>query len=122
MPFLGGFACKRLCQIHLRCDLSFFFLLRSFSGVSFYRGGNGYHFQGSRGGNDTRLHCLGTVEYLGLLFIALSLSTSIIFSFFMDCFSVHRIWGLVNNASLPLVCGWWDLVASETVGCGVVSV
>lgn len=34
----------------------------------FYRGGNGYHFQGSRGGNDTRLHCLGTVEYLGLFF------------------------------------------------------
>jgi hypothetical protein len=33
--------------------------------VSFYyRGGNGYHFQGSRGGNDTRLHCLALLNIL----------------------------------------------------------
>lgn len=30
---------------------------------------------------------------------------------FTDCFSVHGIWGLVNNTSLPLVCGWLGLVA-----------
>lgn len=32
-------------------------------------------------------------------------------SSFTDCFSVHGIWGLVNNTSLPLVCGWLGLVA-----------
>lgn len=32
-------------------------------------------------------------------------------SSFTDCFCVHGIWGLVNNTSLPLVCGWLGLVA-----------
>jgi hypothetical protein len=54
-----------------------------------------YLFQGSRGGNDTRLHCLGTVEYLGCFFFSGFIPcTSDLFFFslisFTDCFSVHR--------------------------------
>jgi hypothetical protein len=38
--FLGRFACKRLCQIHLRCDTSFFSTISQFcSWGFFYRGG-----------------------------------------------------------------------------------
>lgn len=44
-------------------------------------------FYGSRGGNDTRLHCLGTVEYLGLFYTVFYLSWSIFVShLFTDCF------------------------------------
>jgi hypothetical protein len=43
----------------------------SFIGVILLLGRDGFHisFQGSRGGNDTRLHCLGTVEISGLCFV-----------------------------------------------------
>jgi hypothetical protein len=33
------------------------------------------------------------------------------FAHLLRIVSVHGIWGLVNNASLPLVCGWLGLVA-----------
>lgn len=59
--------------------LFYFLFYDLFVWVFCYRGGNGYHFQESRGGNDTRLHCLGTVEYLGLFFIAVLPSTCLIF-------------------------------------------
>jgi hypothetical protein len=91
-------------------------------GVFLYRGGNGYHFQGSRDGNDTRLHCLGTVEYLGLLFFfSIAFHLLRLFSSFIVSLYIG-FGGLVNNPSLPLVCGWLGLVASETMGCGVVPV
>jgi hypothetical protein len=108
---------------------SFFFILRSLLfWVYFVRGGNGYHFQGSRGGNDTRLHCLGTVEYVWVaIFIAschlLRLLFFLLFLFLTDCFLCTSDSGIgEQRASLPLVCGWLGWVASETMGCGVVSV
>jgi hypothetical protein len=52
------------------------------------------------------------LNIFGLFFIALLPSTFLIFY----CFSVHGIWGLVNNASLPLVCGWLGLVAKPWDG------
>jgi hypothetical protein len=46
-----------------------------------------------------------------------------IFSSFTDCFLCTSDSGIgEQRASLPLVCGWLGLVASETMGCGVVSV
>jgi hypothetical protein len=85
-------------------SFSFFDL---FVWVSFYyRGGNGYHFQGSRGGNDTRLHCLALLNILGCFYFV-----TFYFAYLLRIVSVHGIWGLVNNASLPLVCGWLGLVA-----------
>ena len=95
----------------------FIFFLRSLClGFVFYRGGNGYHFQGSRGGNDTRLHCLGTVEYLGLFFIAL-LSSLIFYGLFLCT------WNLGIGEQHFLATGMWLVGSgSETMGCGVVSV
>lgn len=115
--FWEGFASKRLCQIHLRCGTIFYFLsMISLFGFFFYRGGNGYHFQGSRGGNDTRLHCLGTVEYLGLFFIAL-LSSLIFYGLFLCT------WNLGIGEQHFLATGMWLVGSgSETMGCGVVSV
>lgn len=48
---------------------------------------------------------------LNILGCFLLLCYLLLFSSFTDCFSVHGIWGLVNNASLPLVCGRLGLVA-----------
>jgi hypothetical protein len=125
-PFLGRVLRANDCQIHLRCDFLFFILRSLLFWVFLYRGGNGYHFQGSRGGNDTRLHCLGTVEYLWVAFYCvLSPSPSIffLFLFLTDCFLCTSDSGIgEQRASLPLVCGWLGWVASETMGCGVVSV
>lgn len=106
-----------LPDIHLRCGTLFSFY-DLFVWVCFYRGGNGYHFQGSRGGNDTRLHCLGTVEYLGLLFIALLQSTFLIFYGLFLC-----TWNLGIGEQHFLATGMWLVGSgSETMGCGVVSV
>lgn len=96
--------------------LFFIFFLWSLCLGFFYRGGNGYHFQGSRGGNDTRLHCLGTVEYLGLFFIAL-LSSLIFYGLFLCT------WNLGIGEQHFLATGMWLVGSgSETMGCGVVSV
>lgn len=95
-------------------SFSFFDL---FVWVSFYyRGGNGYHFQGSRGGNDTRLHCLALLNILGcFLFCYLLLCSS-----FTDCFCT---WNLGIGEQRFLATGMWLVGSgSETMGCGVVSV
>lgn len=121
-PFLEVFAndfARYLTLIPFHSMISLFWAL-----LFFYRGGNGYHFQGSRGGNDTRLHCLGTVEYLGLFYFCWLPSPSIfLLPLVTDCFlciSDSEIGE--QRASLPLVCGRFGLVASSTMGCGVVSV
>jgi hypothetical protein len=48
----------------------------------------------------------------------------VLFSYhFTDCFLCTSDSGIgEQRASRPLVCGWLGLVASETMGCGVVSV
>lgn len=48
---------------------------------------------------------------LNILGCFLLLCYLLLFSSFTDCFSVHGIWGLVNNTSLLLVCGWLGMVA-----------
>lgn len=59
------------------------------------------------------------LNILGCFFLLLCYL--LLFSSFTDCFSVHGIWGLVNNTSL--LTGMWLVgYGSETMGCGVVSV
>jgi hypothetical protein len=67
------------------------------------------------------------LNIFGLLFIAscplLRLFFSSLFPLLTDCFLCTSDSGIgEQRASLPLVCGWLGLVASETMGCGVVSV
>lgn len=66
--FRGRVAYERLWDpTHLRCDL-FSTISSLFGFLGVYLGaGRISHFQGSRGGNDTRLHCLGTVELSGFV-------------------------------------------------------
>lgn len=50
-------------------------------------GRDGYHiFQGSRGGNDTRLHCLGTIAISGFGFGSLLVSLHLVFNSRLSCF------------------------------------
>jgi hypothetical protein len=95
-------------------------------GFSFLPGRDGYQFSGSRGGNDTRLHCLGTVEYLGFFFITCTSS-----GLFFSLLSLLRIVSLYIGSGLGetrysllpchLVCGWLGLVRAKPLACGVVS-
>lgn len=110
----------------------FFFLPRfpyssfqfSFIGVFLLLGRDGFHicfYQGSRGGNDTRLHCLGTVEIIWDVLSVLSVCV-----FFTGLFLYIGLFGgewVIRDTHYFLatgICGWLGLVASETMGCGVV--
>jgi hypothetical protein len=66
------------------------------------------------------------LNIFGLLFLLRLVTFSVYyFSFplFTDCFLCTSDSGIgEQRASLPLVCGWLGWVASETMGCGVVSV
>lgn len=92
-------------------------------------GRDGYHiFQGSRGGNDTRLHCLGTVEISGFVFVFVFRYTLVTFDSRLSFYSlslfwlVHRFMGMGDMrmliASLPrgAVAGWGDLDAQRNHG------
>ena len=78
-------------------------------------------YQGSRGGNDTRLHCLGTVEIIWDVLSVLSVCV-----FFTGLFLYIGLFGgewVIRDTHYFLatgICGWLGLVASETMGCGVV--
>lgn len=127
---------------HLRCDLFFatislLFLDSHFMGLFALGAGwiSLFFIQGSRGGNDKRLHCLGTVEISGMCFLVafycvfVSLcrfcTSDFLFCFMGFSFLVHRFYdgGMGDTrysfTSLPRGCGWLGLVASETMGCGV---
>lgn len=99
----------------------------SFIGVILLLGRDGFHisFQGSRGGNDTRLHCLGTVEISGLCFVLFCFSRlhlGFVSLGFFSCTSVLSGGWVIRDTHYFLAtgCGWLGLVASETMGCGVV--
>jgi hypothetical protein len=56
-------------------------------------GRDGYHiFQGSRGGNDTRLHCLGTVEISGFVFVFVFRYTFVTFDSRLSFYSLSLFW------------------------------
>jgi hypothetical protein len=110
-----------------------FLASRTFLGVCvLLMGRDGYHiFQGSRGGNDTRLHCLGTVEISGIVLVLflLHLVELVRFSFilfFHILFGLYiGLWGWVTCEYSLLPChgcsGWLGVwLRSETMGCGVV--
>lgn len=104
---------------HRRCDLLDDFLFLDFVFLIGFWAGWISHFQGSRGGNDTRLHCLGSVEIPGFvfgLFFALIILVYLVF--------LYIGLGIGDTRSSLLTCrgcGWLGLVVSETMGCGVVS-
>jgi hypothetical protein len=66
------------------------------------------------------------LNIFGLLLLRLVTFSVYFFTLFpllTDCFLCTSDSGIgEQRASLPLVCGWLGLVASETMGCGVVSV
>jgi hypothetical protein len=81
---------------HIRCDLFRRFpCLLDFLGVLFYSHGAGWishFFQGSRGGNDTRLHCLGTVEISGFVFVFVFRYTFVTFDSRLSFYSLSLFW------------------------------
>jgi hypothetical protein len=112
-----------LAPTHLLRDLFFIFSLVSWGFIIW--AGWISHFQGSRGGNDTRLHCLGTVAISGFVFHeCCTLFVYCLFfghGSFLSCTSV-RGW-VTRDTHCFLATGvvaGWGLVASETIGCGVV--
>lgn len=121
--------------IHIRCDISRRFpCFVTFLRFCFTRGRDGYHvFQGSRGGNDTRLHCLGTIAISGFVFLfffcwfvapgfqfssILHLTLSGLYIGFLLGMGDTRI--LITSLPRGAVAGWGVWLRSETMGCGVV--
>jgi len=82
---------------------SCFFGFVFFTGVIILGGMDITFFQGSRGGNDTRLHCLGTVEIPGFVFFVFIAGLHI--SFYLgSCISV---WGwVIRDTHCFLASGW----------------
>lgn len=124
-----GLGLPPLGPTHLRCDLVFFLFVFLVSWGFIIWAGWISHFQGSRGGNDTRLHCLGTVAISGFVFILSCvhhpslLFILVIFSGYgFPYFPVYRFYiGLrMGDTRYSLLSchgysGWLGLVASETM-------
>lgn len=106
--FWEGFACKRLCQIYTYAVALYFLSTISLFGFVFTGAGMDIIFKDLEA---ETIHVCIAWALLNILGCFLLLCYSLLFSSFTDCFSVHGIWGLVNNASLPLVCGRLGLVA-----------
>jgi hypothetical protein len=121
--FLGGLACLPWARLTYAVVYFFAFSLVSWGFIIW--AGWISHFQGSRGGNDTRLHCLGTVAISGFVFHeCCTLFVYCLFfghGSFLSCTSVRGV-GDTRYSLLPChgCSGWLGLVASETIGCGVV--
>lgn len=67
-----------------------------------------FFIQGSRGGNDKRLHCLGTVEISGMCFLV---------AFYCVCFSVAFVLWDFLSLYIDFMMGGWVIRDTHLLPC-----